>query len=79
MIDRVAPAGIDRGDELDVDREDVFGRVRESLDDLVDLLEDFGRVVGAELGPAGGEDGDLVAVPLGRCRCRLKIQSMIAF
>ena len=62
---RISPAGIDRGDELDVNRQDVFDGVGEALDDLVDLLEHFGRVVRAELGAGGGEDGDLVAVPFG--------------
>ena len=42
-----------------------FGGVGEPLDDLVDLLEDLGVVVGADLRPAGAEDGDLVAVPGG--------------
>ena len=61
--DRVAPAGVDGRDELDVHRQHIVGGVGESLDDLVDLLEDLGRIVGAQLGPAGREHGDLFAVP----------------
>ena len=40
-------------------------------------VEDLRRVVGPELGPAGAEDGDLVAVPGGGV-VRRKIQSMMA-
>ena len=55
----------DGDEEPDVDRQDVLGGVREPLDDLADLLEDLGAVVGPELGLAGAQDGDLLAVPVG--------------
>jgi hypothetical protein len=45
--------------------QNVFESVGEPLDHLVDLFEDFGRVVGAQFGPAGRQDGDLVAMPVG--------------
>ncbi len=61
--DRVSPAAVDRGDELNVHRQHVFGGVGESLDDLVDLLQDLGRIVGTQLGLRGRQHGDLFAVP----------------
>ena len=63
---RVSPARIDGGDELDVDGEDVLDGVDEALDDLVDLLEHFGGVVGAQLGAGRRKHRDLVTVPFGQ-------------